>query len=238
MRGWTIGMWLGLLLAGAGAAQACSNCTVWNGCATSSYGALICLSNDWACWQAGRCTISTVSEDAAAAVAVTLLEDAGGTAGPAARVVPLAGELAVGRGAARVAGRALGGAPADGDILYTGFGYFDGGTVAFRSPTGDGFTLRREPEGAATRLTVRDLADGRPGRVLARERLGRDDALAVRVTLEGRARLLIVSAASLSAAEDAARKAAAKREVAAIGGARRQAPPPFQMEFVEEAGGR
>jgi hypothetical protein len=165
-------------------------------------------------------------------IGITLLEEAGTTAGAQSAVAPLAGQLAVGRGAVKIAGRALRAGLSDASLVYSATGYFEAGTAAFRSPQGDGFTLRREHDGRAARLTVCELAGTRPGRVLASERVGGDDALVVRVPFAGRPHVLVVTAALVSEAEAEARQAAAHREMRASASARPQRPP-FEVELVE-----
>jgi hypothetical protein len=150
------------------------------------------------------------------------------------RVAPLAGEFAVGRGAARIAGRALGGDVSEQAVLYSATGFFEAGAAAFRSQQGDGFTLRREQDGNGTHLTVSALAGGRPGRVLASEHVDDGEALVVRVPFEGRPRLLVLTAALVPAAEADARQAAAQRELRASAAGRPQPlRPPFEVEVLD-----
>jgi hypothetical protein len=107
--------------------------------------------------------------------------------------------------------------------------------VAFRSRQGDGFTLRRDADGRGASVTIRAVVGGRPGAVLARERLDEQDALAVRVTLEGRTRVVIVQAPTLDRAEGEAREREARLALRGANGARPgQGERPFEMTPVEE----
>ena len=235
MRGWTIGLWLGLVLvsAGADATRACTSCTPWSYCQQSRMGALLCLGNGYGCTQGGKCNGPGMVEDSAI-IGLTLLDDAPVESGPLSRVAQQAGPAVVGRAAARIAGQVLGAGVSETGVLYAGVGFFDEGTAAFRSAQGDGFTLQREHDGRGAHLTVRALAGGQPGRVLASERLGEDDALVVRVPFEGRRRVLVVTAALVSAAEAESRQAAAQRELAASAASGKlPQKPPFELELLE-----
>ena len=227
MRGWTIGWWLGLALGVmvAGNAIACMNCTQYNTCAGSHMGASMCLAGDWSCFQAGRCVGPIAVEDYAL-IGVTLLEDAAGSSRMPSRVVPTIGESAVGRSAVRIADAA------GGTILYSGTGYFAGGTAVFRAPSGDGFTLRLDREGDGARVSVHALAAGRPGRVLAHERLDGSGALVVRVPFGGRTRVLVFTAAAGTEDQKRDRDAAARRELKELP-APADMRPPFELQVLD-----
>ena len=154
-------------------------------------------------------------------IQLSVLEDAPGLAAiEHARVVRGAGPLSVGRQAQQVAREAAGGAASAPEIVFSGVGSGEGATVAFRSRHGDGFTLRRDADGRGARVTIRAVVAGRPGAVLARERLDEQDALAVRVTLEGRTRVVIVQAPTLDRAEGEAREREARLALSGANGAR------------------
>lgn len=231
MRGGTYGLWAAPLLAAcfAGAAPACTSCTPDNTCLQGPRGALMCLGDGFVCSQAGRCVLGGIgSISDYGVVGVTLVED-GGT-GPAVRPVAVRGAAAVGREAARLAADAAGGAGGVPEVLWSRSGYFGEGTVIFRAREGDGFALTRAADGRGARLTVRALAGGRPGRVLACERTGEDEALVVRVAFGGRARRLVIATATLPEPEAAARHAEAVRALAAEGNAAAAlAPAPFEL---------
>ena len=167
-------------------------------------------------------------------IGLTLLEDVSPATGGIARVMPLAGAAPVGRGVSGLASRALGTGAGEPAVVYSAAGYFEEGTAAFKSQQGDGFTLRRDNEGRGARLTVCALSGGRPGRILARERLGEDDALVVRVPFGGRTRVLVVTAATISKEESARRQGAALHELSTGPGvAQKPVEPPFELQIFD-----
>ena len=197
----------------------------------------MCLADGGACLLAGRCAGHMgFQPDSRPLIHLTILADSPALArvGPS-RVVREAGEAALGREAVRVAGGSWSVAP-DGGVLYSGFGSMEtgeGAVAAFRSPRGDGFTLERASDGRGARLTVRELAAGRPGRLLASERVGERDALVARVTLNGRPCVLVVQAPTLPGAEAGARAEAALRELRDSDPGRVETPiPPFEIRIL------
>jgi hypothetical protein len=239
-----VGRWVAVLGALAalqsGEARAidCLACGTDMFCYTSAVGGYVCIGNGDACLMGGRCRAGFpgVEYESYGMIQLTVLEDApelGRIGG--ARVVRDAGPLSVGRHSSRVARAAAGGAASAGEIVFSGVGAGEGATVAFRSRLGDGFTLRRDADGRGALVTVRAVLGGRPDRVLARERLDENDALAVRVTLEGRPRVVIVQAPTLDPAEGATRDAAARAELRGANGSRPgRFDPPFEMTPVLE----
>jgi hypothetical protein len=229
---------LAAALAAAPAGAGCLVCGTGMWCVSNSVGALVCLGNGDACVMAGRCREGGHGgyQSDYAMIQLTLLEAAPGLA-PAGRgrVLRGAGPLSVGRRAQHLAREVAGGAAAEPEIAFSAVGAGEGATTAFRSRRGDGFTLRRDADGRGAVVTVRALVAGRPGATLARERLGEDDALAVRVTLEGRARLLLVQAPTLPAAEGEARELEARAALRGANGARPGQPlPPFELEAIRD----
>lgn len=219
------------------AAASCVTCSSEMYCADSPRGAWFCLGDGNACVMAGRCMGSGGGgflDGGMSMIQVSLLEDSPGlmTLGVSRRERAV-GPVAAGRQATRIARAATGGGvePA---ILYSGLGYGEGVTVAFRSKQGDGFTLRRDADGRGARLTVRSLLGGRPGRVLANERVDENDALLVRVTLDGRTRLLVLQAATLPKPEAMDREELVKRELRdAAFGRPADARPPFELRALD-----
>lgn len=245
-RGEGFGKWaavaLALCLAAAGAGPAHAQCRVCGSemfCMAADGGAYLCLGNGEACVMGGRCRPGGPGPylgDDAALLQVTVLEDAPGSGATGlARVVRGAGPLAVGRHAQRIARAPAGGPAAEPAIVFSAVGFGEGVTAAFRSRFGDGFTLRRDADGRGATVTVAALRAGRPGPALARERLGEDDALAVRVRLDGRPRLLVVQAATLPREEAEAREAEARRALRGANGARPGVHgPPFELQVVAD----
>lgn len=134
---------------------------------------------------------------------LTVLDDAPlATCGAPARVLRHAGRGAYGQGvprAMRGGGAMLGAEPA---VVTALLAYGDGGEVAFRSRSGDGFTLERRRDVRAAsrevRVVVREWPGGASGRVLADERVKDDDLLLVRVRIDGVPRLLVLQAQALA----------------------------------------
>ena len=229
MRRWNFGWSVVLVaLAWAGVAQACGTCNADLSCASGGRGGQGCLGDGISCFMLGRCFAPGVVADQALGQ-VTLLADSPALAfGSGMRRAWTPDGVAVGRQAARLAG-----APAA-EILYSASGIHEGGTAAFRSPLGDGFTLGRESDGRGAWLTVCALAGERAGRVLARERLDENEALVVRVPFGGRTRVLVVGAATLPVAEAQVRMNAARRELrASVPADPAPQKPPFELKLIE-----
>jgi hypothetical protein len=230
---------LAALLAAKDARAFCQGCGSDMFCVEAQSGAFVCIGNGDACFMGGRCRPGGPGPyygDSFSMIQLSVLEDAPGLAAIGrARVVHGAGSLSVGRQARQVARDAVGGAASEPEIVFSGVGTGEGATVAFRSRQGDGFTLRRDADGRGARVTIRAVVHGRPGAVLARERLDEQDALAVRVTLEGRTRVVIVQAPTLDRAEGEAREREARLALRGANGARPgQDAPPFEMTPVDE----
>lgn len=242
-RRWRTGAALALAMAavcGAGPARAqCRACSTDLFCMSSSGGAYVCLGNGDACVMGGRCRPGGGGPylgDDAAMIQLTVLEDAPGLGGiGVARLVRGAGPLAVGRHAQRLAREAAGGAAAEPAIVFSAVGAGEGATAVFRSRSGDGFALRRDADGRGATVAIRAVRAGRPGPVLARERLGEDDALLVRVRLDGRPRVVVVQAPTLPGPEAGAREREARAALRGANGARPGVhSPPFELEVVAD----
>lgn len=222
----------------AGEARAvCQGCGADLLCTPVPVGAGFCVGNGKACFMAGRCVGGGGGYyDSFAMVQVSVLEDAPGLPRIGrARVVRGAGPVSTGRRAPAVARRAAGGAAGEAALVWSGVGLGEGVTAAFRSRTGDGFTLRRDAAGRGARVQVRALAGGRPGEPLADETLGEHDALVVRVTLEGRPRVLVLQAATLRGAEAQARERDARLALRGGEGAPLDPlAPPFELDAVDD----
>lgn len=218
------------LLGGHGTAAACQSCDSEMFCVSTLRGGVLCIGDGFWCSMAGKCSGTHYYEGNFAMAQVTLLEDIAAVPAPGrSRVVRGVGELSVGREAARVVRRAVPVPAGDPAIVFSGVGVILGGTAAFRSERGDGFTIRRDGAGRGARVTVCELAGERAGRVLAQERLGEHDALVARVTLDGRPRVLVLQAPTLPEAEARERHERCRRELAASA-AQRPVPqrPPFE----------
>ncbi len=238
MRRWMIGMAVVWAVAlGAAAAQACMICGTSLDCAMSPAGGRWCISGNAVCVVGGACMTSTLHPiplEELGLVQMTILEDAAGAGAAPAKRVPGAGEVAVGREAIRIARGPR--APFAGDeaIVFSGRGYSEGGTALFRSGTGDGFTLSIEADGRGARVRVGALAGAMPGRVLADERVGENDALVVRIPFEGRTRVLVLAAATLPRAEALQREKAAASAIRESGFASPDpVKPPFELRVLD-----
>ena len=167
-------------------------------------------------------------------VQITVVEDGPGASPTPARLVRDAGPVAVGRQALRLARGPGAGSGGDEAIVFSARGYAEGGTAVFRSSTGDGFTLTRESEGRGARLRVCALAGGMPGRLLANERVGEEDALVVRVPFEGRTRVLVLQAPTLPRDEALRREGEAGRAIREAGFGRAEPTrPPFELRVLD-----
>ena len=238
MRRWMIGMglvWVAAL--GAGAAQACMMCGTDLVCSWSPVGGRWCVSGNAVCVMGGACGAGGPSKlplDELGVIQMTILEDAPGTSPVPARLVANAGPVAVGRHAIRIARGPRAAFADDGAIVFSGRGYTEGGTAAFQSSTGDGFTLTRESDGRGARLRVCALAGGMPGRLLANERVGEDDALVVRIPFEGRTRVLVLAAPTLPRDEAMRREGEAASAIREAGFARPEPTrPPFELRVLD-----
>jgi hypothetical protein len=188
------------------------------------------------CMIGGRCSGIGLFEPPGtiSSLQVSLLEDSPGmaAAGPSRRVTVPDG-VAVGRQAALLASRAARGA-IEPRIVFSLAGAMEGGTAVFRSPAGDGFALARQSDGPGAHLVVSALESGRPGRTLADERVSGEEALIVRVPFEGRTRVLVVQAATLSEAEARERDPAIRRALQAGQiGRPQQLRPPFELSVLD-----
>lgn len=233
-RNWRAWVGSALLLAAipevAAACQACGGELV---CVWSPSGANFCLGNGDACLMAGRCNPGPFlfPSEVAPTVQLTILESAPGFApGRGSRL-----ERGVGAVVGREAGRVAGAIARSDAVVFSGIGRGDGVTVAFASPIGDGFTLRRESQGRGGRVQVRALLAGRPGATLADERLEEDDALVVRITLGGLPRVLVLQAPTLGRAEAEARQSRLARTLARESIGRPGDPrPPFEVRTIDD----
>jgi hypothetical protein len=227
-------LWVAAL--GAGAADACMICGPGMNCAWSPAGGRWCLSGSAVCMMGGACAAYSMPQlppEELGVVQVTIVEDASTAGGAPARVVRGAGRVLVGRAAAMVA-RGGRGFAADDAVVFSARGYTEGGTAVFRSPGGDGFTLAREPDGRGAHLRVCALAGSLPGRVLADERVGEEDALIVRVPFEGRTRLLVLESATLPRTEAQRRDDDAGRALREWGASRPEpSRPPFELKVLD-----
>lgn len=217
-------------------ARACQVCTGEMWCTEAQRGGGLCLgTGDW-CAMAGKCSGGAGGRlNEYASVQLTLLEDSSAPAEPLARVQRGVGPLAVGRHAQRAARGAGASRGADAPVLFSGVGVFEGGPAAIRSARGDGFVLSRTREGRGARIRVRELQGDRPGRTLAEERLDDRDALVVRVTLDGRPRVLVLQAATLPLFEARAREQECRRVIGELPSARSPwEPPPFELRAIDE----
>jgi hypothetical protein len=201
---------------------------------TQAGGARACLAWSGMCLLSGPCYAGGGRNldgfGAETALAFTLLDD-GAPVGTAPRAIPGLGRDAVGRGAARLLRDRMRMAVDENGLVWSALLFGEGHDIAVRDGRREGFSLRLERGRGMARAVVRALEGGRPGRVLASEPLRGDDALVVRVTLDGRPRLLVVQPQELRAGERDARITAllaGMGEPAAPG-----TPPPFDIEGFE-----
>lgn len=239
--GWVFGVVAALAAALAcwpAEVRACQTCAPEMWCVETARGALACIGSGDACLMAGRCGLGRGGPylGDASVIQVSLLEDSPGLGAIGrSRVLRGAGPLALGRRAQRLAREAADGLAGEPEVLFSGIGTTEDATLAFRSRRGDGFTLRRDADGRGAIVTVRNLWARHAGALLARERLDEDDALAVRVTLDGRPRVLIVQAPTLPHAEAETREREARLALRGANGSRPGRPElPFELDAVAD----
>ncbi len=217
----------------ARAQSGCQACGADMWCMASDRGAIVCIGTGDACLMGGRCGPRGPAPWYLpyGMIQLSVLESPDGLGpGLRARVLRDVGAISVGREAPRLALEALGRPGPEPGIVFSGVGSGDGATAVFRSRLGDGFAFRRDAEGRGARVTIRAVNGGRPGMLLARERLGERDVLAVRVTLEGRPRIVLVQAPTLEPAEAATLERTAREQLRGANGARPGvAEVPFEM---------
>jgi hypothetical protein len=160
---------------------------------------------------------------------LTILDDAPtATLGAPMRVMRHAGRGVFGKNvwrSMRSGGSAFAPEPA---VITSLISYGDGGEVAFRARSRDGFTLERRRNGRSVRLIVRALGepDSGSGRVLADSDVGDDDLMVVRVRIDGAPRLLVLQAQAL-AGFDAQRQSAEWNQAMRGADLMRAAGPPL-----------
>lgn len=164
-------------------------------------------------------------------VGITLLEPSG-TITPPPRTLLRAGRALIGLEAARAMKSRVSSASPEPEVVFSTLLHGGvGSTIALRSPLGDGFALRRD-RANGERLSVIALENGRPGRVLASERLGEDDLLIVPVRFGGRTR--VVALQSLRArSDDLDSRLAPWRSAMAEGAPAAESMPPFEVEAID-----
>ena len=237
MRRWWIGMGIVVAAAlGAGSARACMMCSTSLTCVWSPAGARWCIGGNAVCVLGGTCSLGaapSLPADEVPMLQMSLLESPAGALPAASRVVASAGPVSTGRNALRIAGadRDAGG---DERILFSGRGMAGGGTGVFRTRMGDGFTLTFEHDVRGTQATVCALAGNGPGRELARETLGEDDALVVRVPFEGRPRVLVLQVSASSGFQSRQRGDEADQAIREASLGRTQPTrPPFELRVID-----
>lgn len=244
MRGMGTKMWLwaAALTAGvcvsASAEAACFSCGPDLSCIDVPAGGRFCVQAPNLCSVVMACSegrggpLHDPIDPGTESTSLTILDDAPlATLGAPMRVLRHAGRGVFGKNVWRSL-RTGGGAmfapePA---VISSLLSYGDGGEVAFRAHSGDGFTLERRRNGRSVRLIVRELAepDAGSGRVLADSDVGDDDMMVVRVRIDGASRLLVLQAQAL-AGFDAQRQSLEWNQAMRASDKMRVAGPPLLM---------
>jgi len=190
----------------------------------------ICLLTGECVTGGGRGFVDPLGESV---VGITLVEPTG-TVTPPPRALPRVGRALVGREAARALRERMAPTAPDGEVVFGALMHGAvGATVVMRTRQGDGFSVRRDREGPlGVRITVRQLEHGRPGRVLASDRLGEDDLLIAPVRFDGRVRVVALQALR---ATEADRDRALEPMRAALAELPMQSHElPFEAEVIDE----
>ncbi len=208
-----------LTLATAGSVSAqCRMCDAFLRCIDVSFGgALVCLEGPGSCAMLlpclpGRGRMPEMVSDAD--LTTWTLFDAGAAPSPGrASLRTLAGNLALGDDARlSLSAPVVGGAIADAALVH-GREY----AIVLSDAAGDGFALKRAVEGWRVRIEVREVRGDVPGALLASETLGEHEQLRVPVRVEGRDRVMVLQAASLSGAGAGMELARLRRALLAAG---------------------
>jgi len=122
--------------------------------------------------------------------------------------IDLAGEDAARGWAQRVGGTSR-------PILLAGLMHGYGVPMAVRTREGDGFVLDRRDSRRGIKLVVRSLFAGQPGHVIVSRYVEPGDLVALRATVGGRSRVVLLHVLRFSSTQDASRIRALQAAVAA-----------------------
>ncbi|MEO5989725.1 MAG: hypothetical protein ABIU54_13035 [Candidatus Eisenbacteria bacterium] len=208
-------MCLGLLFLELGgttpAGAACRQCGSNFACLSASEGAQVCLAFGNACTMAGPCYAGHSGEDGGlddpileAVTAITVLDEVStALGGTGVRIERALGEDLAAAAAARGWASRIGGAPRP--TLVAGLMHGQGIPIAVRTREGDGFVLDRRDSRRGIKLVVRSMFAGQPGHVIVSRYVEDGDLVALRATVGGRHRTVLVQVLRLSTTRDAGR---------------------------------
>lgn len=199
----------------------CFQCTSDFACQSTSAGARVCIGIGQTCSMAGACFAPRPSQDGGlddplddALMSVTVLDD-----GPAAlgatgvRIEHETGVDLAGEDAARGWAQRVGAVPRS--ALLAGLMHGHGVPMAVRTREGDGFVLDRRDSRRGIKLVVRSLFAGQPGHVILSRYVELGDLVALRATVGGRSRVVLLHVLRVSSTQDAPRIRALQAAVAA-----------------------
>lgn len=220
-------LWLLLLLiSGATRAEAvCRQCSSNFVCLSASEGAQLCLAFGTTCTMAGAC-FSGPRDDGGlddplpeAVTAVTVLDQAPTALGSTGvRIEHAPGEDLAADAAARGWASRTGGSPRP--TLIAGLMHGQGVPIGVRTREGDGFVLERRDSRRGIKLVVRSMFAGQPGHVIVSRFVSEGDLVALRATIGGRSRTVLLHVLRLSSSRDASRIEAMQALVTAAARAR------------------
>ncbi len=239
--GWKVWLWAAVLTAGVSVGvrseAACFSCGPDLSCIDVPAGGRFCVQAPSLCSVVMACNeghggpLHDPIDPGTESTSLTILDDAPlATLGAPMRVLRHAGRGVFGKSvwrSLRSGGAMFAPEPA---VISSLLSYGDGGEVAFRARSGDGFTLERRRAARSVRLIVRELAGAGAtgGRVLADSEIGDEDLLVVRVRIDGAPRLLVLQAQAL-AGFDAQRQTLEWNQAMRASDAMRMAGPPLLM---------
>lgn len=230
-----------LLVGGARRAEAvCRQCSSDMICLSASEGAQLCLGFGNSCTMAGPCFAGPRDEDGGlddpiteAVTAVTVLDEAPTALGSTGvRIEHARGEDLAADAAARGWATRIGGAPRP--TLVAGLMHGQGLPIAVRTRAGDGFVLERRDSRRGIKLVVRSMFAGQPGHVIVSRFVEEGDLVAVRATVGGRNRTVLLHVLRLSTTADAGRIEAMQAQVSDAARARR-GPAALEVDLVPVA---
>lgn len=204
----------------------CFQCSSDFACQSTPQGARVCLGIGQTCSMAGACYGPHPGQDGGlddpldeALMSVTVLDEAPTALGATGvrieheTAFDLAGEEAARGWAQRVGGAAR-------PTLLAGLMHGHGVPMAVRTREGDGFVLERRDSRRGIKLVVRSLFAGQAGHVILSRYVEAGDLVALRATVAGRSRVVLLHVLRIASAEGVSRIRALQAAVASSSRAR------------------
>ncbi len=199
----------------------CFQCTSDFACQSTPTGARVCIAIGQTCSMAGACFAAHPGQDGGlddpldeALMSVTVLDEAPTALGSTGvRIEHETGIDLAGEDAARGWAQRVGGASRP--TLLAGLMHGHGVPMAVRTREGDGFVLERRDSRRGIKLVVRSLFAGQAGHVILSRYVELGDLVALRATVGGRSRVVLLHVLRFSRTQDAPRIRALQTAVAA-----------------------